>query len=145
MKKRNLHAIYCDDIRHELSGKISLIGCYSSDMFVPTFPVNLARLCVHFTFTTAKDDTFQGPLSVTLMSGETPLFKAEVARSIAMIETSGLSDQERNTISIVGGFELSPLTIEKPTTLRLLAEVDGDLISGPPLWVSAQPSNATQP
>ena len=29
------HTIFCDDIRHELNGKVTLVGCYSGDMEFP--------------------------------------------------------------------------------------------------------------
>ena len=38
--------IFCDDIREELSGKISLIGVYGGDLVVNApFPLWLPRIC----------------------------------------------------------------------------------------------------
>jgi len=38
--------IFCDDIRYELGGKISLVGCYGADIIIPgEFPFTLQKLC----------------------------------------------------------------------------------------------------
>lgn len=44
------YASYCDDIRQELGGKISLMGIYRADMRVPFFPITLPRFCIVATY-----------------------------------------------------------------------------------------------
>lgn len=40
-------AIFCDDIRFEQQGTVSLIGCYGGDLIVSGgFPVQLPKLCI---------------------------------------------------------------------------------------------------
>jgi hypothetical protein len=47
--KRHGYSIFCDDIRNEVGGKLSFIGCYNAVMFVPSqFPCLLPKFCVHF-------------------------------------------------------------------------------------------------
>ncbi len=41
-----MHVLYCDDIRHEITGKTTLVGVYGSVMFVREFPAMLPQLCV---------------------------------------------------------------------------------------------------
>jgi hypothetical protein len=43
--------IFCDDIREEVNGKVSLIGCYGSELIVQgaTFPLILPKLGFHVT------------------------------------------------------------------------------------------------
>ncbi len=43
------HTIFCDDIRHEIGGKISLIGIYQSEIIVREFPITLPKLCMIIT------------------------------------------------------------------------------------------------
>lgn len=43
------HTVFCDDIRHELGGKISLIGIYQREIIVREFPVTLPKLCMVIT------------------------------------------------------------------------------------------------
>lgn len=35
------YAIFCDEIRQEMNGKYFVIGCYSRDAMVPSFPATL--------------------------------------------------------------------------------------------------------
>jgi hypothetical protein len=39
---RPLFAIFCDDIRREVSGKQILIGVYTGDIVIPSFPATIA-------------------------------------------------------------------------------------------------------
>ncbi|MGA2554637.1 MAG: hypothetical protein ABSF20_07630 [Smithella sp.] len=50
-KKINLkYLIICDDIRHEVGNKISLIGIYNESITVQTIPFILPKLCFHLVF-----------------------------------------------------------------------------------------------
>jgi hypothetical protein len=42
-------AIFCDDVRQEAGGKISLIGCYGTDMQFAdvTFPITIAKIGIY--------------------------------------------------------------------------------------------------
>jgi len=40
------HALFCDDIREEVAGKVTYVGTYGPLMFVPHFPVTLPKLCM---------------------------------------------------------------------------------------------------
>src|SRR4026209_733073 len=38
-------AQFCDDVRQEIGNKFSLMGCYGTDLYVPSFPFTLPWLC----------------------------------------------------------------------------------------------------
>lgn len=41
------HTVFCDDIRRELNGKITLVGTYSGSMFINgTLPTTLSKFCL---------------------------------------------------------------------------------------------------
>jgi hypothetical protein len=46
MIARHVETLFCDDIRHEVGGKLSYIGVYSGGLFVRAFPVTLPKLCL---------------------------------------------------------------------------------------------------
>ena len=46
MIARHVETLFCDDIRHEMGGKLSFIGVYSDSLFVNAFPVTLPKLCL---------------------------------------------------------------------------------------------------
>lgn len=44
----NYSVIFCDDIRNELGGKVSLMGIYGTHVLVSSMPLTIPRLCIHF-------------------------------------------------------------------------------------------------
>ena len=54
---RAFHCLFCDDIRHEIGGKISLIGIYNQDIvFNASPPVTWPKLCIHLTIISSLND-----------------------------------------------------------------------------------------
>lgn len=56
MIPRHVETIFCDDIRQEIGGKLSLMGIYSGALFVPAFPATLPKLCLLVKVLTPVDD-----------------------------------------------------------------------------------------
>ena len=57
---RYAHVAYCDDIRPEINGKMSLIGLYSDKMLLPDIPASLPKLGILVTAKTSFDEPFEG-------------------------------------------------------------------------------------
>ena len=53
---RYVHATYCDDIRQEVGGKITLVGIYPGQCLVPSLPCTLPKLCVVMNFSATRAD-----------------------------------------------------------------------------------------
>lgn len=53
-------ASFCDDVRHETSGKRIIIGEYGPDLIVPTVPHECSRLCVVVRISFPKDAALSG-------------------------------------------------------------------------------------
>jgi hypothetical protein len=50
------NAIFCEDIRLEMGGKITLVGCYSGEMLIHTeFPFVFPKFCVFVTYWQHRD------------------------------------------------------------------------------------------
>lgn len=49
------HTIFCDDIRHETTGKVTYVGSYGSHMFVASVPAIVPKICCAVTFREAMD------------------------------------------------------------------------------------------
>ena len=47
----DMHALWCDDIRHEIGNKPSFMGVYTSALGVPQLPLALPKLCCWLTLT----------------------------------------------------------------------------------------------
>lgn len=57
--ERFIVTTFCDDVRQEVGNKLSLIGCYSAELVVDSFPVTLAKLCAHVRVMTPVQNPFQ--------------------------------------------------------------------------------------
>jgi len=51
------HVLFCDDIREEVTGKITYIGSYTNVMFVRVLPATIPQFCIVVTILTEVDDT----------------------------------------------------------------------------------------
>jgi hypothetical protein len=76
---RWIHAIWCDDIRHELGNKPSLMGVYTGDLVMPTLPAMLPRLAVFVGAWTPKSQPFkQLKIRIEKCDGEHSLAVIEI-------------------------------------------------------------------
>jgi len=139
---RKFHAIFCDDIRHEINGKTSLIGCYTGQMYVPVFPVTLPRICIHTYLSTPIEKPFKGGVSISVMKDGDILTRNDIDGDQA-VETIrqhlGLSDDSQRFI-LIGGLEFAPLALDGPCLLQVVAEVDGEALIGERLKVDLMPA-----
>lgn len=112
-----LHVVYCDDVRSEIGGKITLVGIYNSDLQVPTAPVALPKLCVVSTFVVPIDmDVTQ--LTFKLKKDDIEIGKFET--DIPEKRPTSHPLYTRWTYSNIT--TLSPFPIEGPGTLRAVVE-----------------------
>ncbi len=134
MNKATVHVIYCDDIRNEAFGKLSLMGVYHADLIIPAFPATLPKLCAYIV---AKFPWGKQPkklLELKLLKDE------EVVAQFAMDESSlGVealpppavtTPKDEQLLAIQIGFTLSPLHLGATTQLRVHCEADGKIIKG---------------
>ena len=140
MKKnadRFVHAVFCDDIRREVGDKMSLMGCYQGELFVPFLPIALAKLCIFVTISTPVKRPLKA-LTIRVDQGETPLATIEVVNE-DLIRTVPPSGEDVTRILANAGVVLSPFAITTPGEIRVVVITeDGELI-GPRLRIKAMP------
>ncbi len=134
---RFVHAIFCDDIRHEVGNKVSFMGCYQGELFVPFVPLMLPKLCVQVTISTTKERPIKS-LTVRLDQGEHQLAVIEVpaddfARSMPPVP----GDAKRWSASV--GVMLSPFNITEPGELRVVVITEEGEMPGPRLRLKVMP------
>ena len=132
MIERSLSGIFCDDIREELRGKKSLIGCYGGIMEVSSFPITLPKLCVHTILQTPGTRPFK-VVKVFVLQDEDILAEGELP---AVEQTP--SKEPNQLIRLDVQFVFSPLTLEKPCVLRVRAHLDGEETRGLALEVRSK-------
>lgn len=134
---RFVHAIFCDDMRQEIGNKVSFMGCYQGELFVPFVPLMLPKLCVQVTISTTVERPIKS-LTVRLDQGANQLAAMEVptdgfARSIPPVR----EDATRLFVSV--GVMLSPFIIAEPGELRVVVITEEGEMPGPRLRIKVTP------
>jgi hypothetical protein len=129
-----LNAVYCDDIRVEVGGKISLMGVYQSDMIFPQFPALVPKFCSRITLRFRVDERPRESLSIQLSLDEKEIGRLEIGKQ--QLDEQGLPpldpaipDEDR-FLAIQTVLAFSPFQVEAPCRLRLRAYIDGNEIKG---------------
>lgn len=144
MKKnadRFVHAVFCDDIRQEVGGKVSLMGCYQGDLLVSFMPVALPKLCVFATISTPVERPLK-TLKVRVMQDETELVSLDVPaddmnKAVPRAE-DGVTRILANTVIV-----FTPFAVAVPTAIRVMVDTEEGEIIGPRLRIRTMPEQAT--
>ncbi len=137
MKKttdRILTAIFCDDIRHEMGNKMSFMGCYEGQLFVPAVPTGLSKLCIFATALTPIGRPFKSLTFRIVIDDNVELARLEIPTE-AFSTMPDVVDETATRKSVSTALIFSPFIIEKPTSLRLMAETEEGEIVGPRLLI----------
>lgn len=126
--------IFCDDIRHEINGKLTLVGCYSGDLsfngpppgMLPTFAALVSfRIPYSVTFESLK-------LKITKEEGDevTEMMVVDIGSDDESLKNAiNASEKEKSegrVISIIVPFQWSPVPVSQPGFIRVRAYLDGD-------------------
>jgi len=126
---------FCDDIRQELGGKITLVGCYIGEMTVhDQAPATLAKLGLQaklvFPAEMAPRKIY---VRVDFVPGDKTLFEATLdipegahKKALDRVEPDGTGDESQ--FVLVQHTILSPLEIPEDGRIRVRAVVDGETV-----------------
>ncbi|HUV96143.1 MAG TPA: hypothetical protein VMV98_01620 [Acidobacteriaceae bacterium] len=138
---RYAHSTFCDDIRHEVGGKLTLVGIYAGDLLVPTFPCVLPKLCLVLNILTSRSQPFQR-LKIrilkdeeTLAEGELPMQDLTASVSDAIPE-DGESDETKRLLGMTAHFVFSPLKLDGPGVIRVFVETEDEEMRAPGLRIA---------
>ena len=138
---RFVHAIFCDDIRQEMGNKVSFMGCYQGELFVPFVPLMLPKLCVQVTVTTTVEQPLKA-LTVRLNQGTNQLAVIEISGDeLARAIPPATEDTTRLAASV--GVMLAPFTITEPGELRVVVITEEGEMLGPRLRLKVMPQADT--
>ncbi|MEW5891003.1 MAG: hypothetical protein AB1768_18635 [Pseudomonadota bacterium] len=143
---RHILTVFCDDIRHEIGGKLSYIGVYSGGLFVPTFPITLPKLCLAMSVVTPADKPFRR-LSVRVLKGEEQLAEgildeAQLANVIDATDDVPESERKDRMQVLQTIFMFSPFQLDGPCVLRVRAETEEGALRGLGLRIEQAPGEA---
>lgn len=125
---RHIEVIYCDDIREEVGNKVSYMGVYSKDLFVPTAPIILPKLCIAVKVVTEITDPFK-QLEVRIVKGDDEV-ELLTTGIIPGLPTDWASEDNSSFLVAQMAFMLAPYQIEGNTVLRVRARTEREEIKG---------------
>lgn len=133
MKGVSLHGFFCDDIRQEVGGKTSLMGCYHSDILFKKFPAAIHQLCFLGRLVIPVDVNIEEDIFVTAFAGSGVLIKGVVPRT----GVPELTEEEKNSgegVSIVTvELVIRPVKIEEPCLISVAVKIGGHEMRALPL------------
>lgn len=135
-----LHSIYCDDVRHEVNGKLSYIGVYSGKLLVPSVPVIVPKLCVAITAVTPAKESFK-KFSIRILKNDEKLIEQEISpdqlKQDAIIDKNlPMSEKSEKIKTLNFLFQFSPFLIESNFVLRVRANTDRGELRAPALIIA---------
>jgi hypothetical protein len=119
MIKLSGFAQFCDDIRHEQGGKVTLVGLYQNDLVVEKFPALLPKFGISVTFST-KPKTVDFPLTIEFADQ----YKIVGRGTISIEQDDGLPTimKDRRATSYI---MLSPFELPCEGVLSVKADLNG--------------------
>lgn len=135
---------FCDDIRHEVNGKFSLIGCYGTALLLSPIPTALSKLCAVIKVFTPIDRPF-AKLAVRIMRGDTLLGEVPFTGEALVVRPPPGTFEGARWFHLVAMIVLSPLVVEAPCTLRVEVETEEGILAGGCFWIMAPPAPDAKP
>lgn len=125
MSEHSIDVIFCDDIRHESTGKVTFVGTYTSGILTAGFPTTLAKLGVAIRLRSSSDNLIE-TLAVRILFDDIVLKEWEPPE-----DDPPLSAPEGDIVYTQCYFLLSPVKIEQPGNLKVKVTINGEEIDYP--------------
>lgn len=136
--ERLLTAIYCDDIRQELGGKRSFMGCYEREMTVRESPLVLPKFCIYATLHTPLGRPLKA-LTLRVLLDDEEIGRKEAPAEILQSKPDG-ADSALAWQSFSTALIFSPFIIEGKKILRVVAETEEGEMSSQRLRIKIDPN-----
>lgn len=138
---RFAYSIFCDDIRHEVNGKLSIIGTYDAQLFVPIFPATISKLCAIVTVLTSEDEPFSD-IRIKGIFGEQELFNLHIDRSQLEAAAADERRPQKGPIKKIQTMAiLSPVSFDAPGKITIEVLADGQAIECSGLEIQENPKD----
>jgi hypothetical protein len=120
-------ALFCDDIREEKAGTVSIIGIYPDNINVPQVPIMLPKCGIYARYNLPVGDTPPKTIALRLVyadGSETPLtvFNAET------IERARVESQAKGAgkVGLISTAILAPFPIKKEGRINVIVKIDNE-------------------
>lgn len=137
LESRFAYAQFFDDVRQEISGKITYVGGYNTTMIVAQIPAMLHKLCAQIVVVTPIDNPMKSLVLRAKLNGEQI---GELAYEPANLNPRTRDENtppEPTRILVSGIMTFQPLIIDEPGMLRIEAETESEIIHAGSLYIRA--------
>lgn len=131
---------FCDDIRHEVGKKISLIGIYGTDLNVPVVPAMIPKLCIYVQLCSEVGERFDEDIELRVLVDDTVISTAVQRTGPKEASLKNPAAFQKITSQII----MSPFLIEKESTLRVRAFYKGVEYKAAALRIRAQSTSSSE-
>ena len=132
MMERYGYSIFCDEIRNEVGGKLSFVGCYNAVMFTAqAFPVTLPKFCIHLHVFSPVTQPYESFLSRCYVPGRAdPAAEEAIAVPSLQDQMGLLAELPKNggaapCIVVAASLVFTPFEIPEPGVIRIRALING--------------------
>lgn len=139
-------ADFCDDIRHEVGFKYSLMGCYSGELIADSLPITLQKLCASLSVHTPLEKPLKS-LTVRAFLGSEIIAEMEFPSENLIAELDKVmstAKPESTKLSLKMHMIFSPVIVSEQTELIIEAETEEGIIKGPKLIIRTRQSSDPQ-
>lgn len=144
MMTRHVETLFCDDIRHEIGGKLSYIGVYSGGLFVPAFPVTLPKLCLSVRIVTPASEPLR-TLILRVLKDEENLQELTLDEDQLAAASDADEDATEERIQMTQFMLVfSPIQFDEPCTLKVRVQTETGELRGMALKVDQLPAMFAQ-
>ncbi len=146
MINRYIDATYCDDIRHENTGKMILVGVYSSTMYVASYPTTLPKLCISIRAVTPADTPFE-KVVMRIYRDEELLLEVPADPDRLMVnslEDAKSSGSNTGVQALQFLATISPFQLTNDCVIRVKAETESEELRCPVLKVEQAQSPSSE-
>lgn len=118
--------VFCDDVRHEIGGKVTYVGIYGGTMFVNSFPAELPKLYLIATISVPIDQCLKNA-KLLVLQDNAAVAEFEVPPTPEV--TKEEIDDEVFGFSVSYMICFSPLKASEESKIKVFLQEDGE----PPL------------
>lgn len=123
---RQLSGYFCDDIRDEIDGKVTLVGCYMGSLGVSKFPAIIPKLCAYVRLLAPKDREFTQVRLIVRRDDEVIID----GLLEAPIEDVPEGDEYTGVQSIYSRIVIRNLAVAETCVMKVRAIADGEELAG---------------
>lgn len=137
MTTARFSCLYCDDVRTEVGGKLSLMGIYNGSILFHEFPVTVASLTAVMTLSFPIDNPIES-LKFELTNDDGIEFSVESSKEELKEQRARYlenCDEDAEVAKITTIVKMPNVVFDKKTLLRSMVTVNGDPIRGDGLIV----------